>query len=313
MKRREFLTGVSALALSGCAGIGSSKNGSAVVSRRVKVGKPRFHVFSKMFQAPVTKSPEELCDLMKRAGADGIQWTVRKGGHATPENVRTELPRLVRIAESSGLSVETICTGIVDGQTADAELISKVAADCGIAQMRTGYYFYDKKRETFAQSMERFRRSFRQLADLGERCGIKAAYQNHSTWGPAIFGGVVWDIYECIWGLDPRWISIEYDPMHAYFETYESWMHGLDLVTPWISAIDLKDFRYRMHAKRPGMMAKDMVAACKGVVPWKTVRDRVAKNGIDPLYVVHFEYDFDKKNLFGTIKSELDAFRNALS
>lgn len=304
--------GMSAVALSGCAATDSSVGGATLVNRSGIAGRPRFHVFSKMFQAPVTKSPEELCDLMKRAGADGIQWTVRKGGHATPENVKTELPRLVKMAESSGLSVETICTGIVDGQAPEAELVSKVAADCGIGQMRTGYYFYDKKRETFAQSMERFKRSFRQLADLGERCGIKAAYQNHSTWGPAIFGGVVWDIYECVRDLDPRWIAIEYDPMHAYFETYESWMHGFDLVSPWISAIDLKDFRYRMHAKKPGMVAKDMVAACTGVVPWKMVCERVRKNGIDPLYVVHFEYDFDKKNLFGTIKSELDAFRTVL-
>ena len=235
-------------------------------------GKPRFHVFSKMFQPPVTESPEALCDLMAAAGADGIQWTVRKGGHATPENVATELPRLVKIAASRGLKCESICTGITcDGTVVGRdvpiapslpfdEYLLKVAADCGIRQFRAGYYFYDEKRETFAQSMERFRRSFAALARLGEKTGVKAAYQNHSTWGPAIFGGVVWDIYECLRDLDPHWIGIEYDPMHAYFETYESWRRGFDLVAPWISSIDLKDFHYKMSAKNPKMMAKDMVA-----------------------------------------------------
>ena len=265
-----------------------------------------------MFQPPVTQSPEALCDLMAAAGADGIQWTVRKGGHATPENVATELPRLVKIAASRGLKCESICTGIVEGDDAESVKIAKVAAGCGIRQFRVGYYFYDEKRETFAQSMERFKRSFASLAQLGEKTGVKAAYQNHSTWGPAIFGGVVWDIYECLRDLDPHWIGIEYDPMHAYFETYESWRHGFDLVAPWISSIDLKDFPYKMSAKNPKMMAKDMVAAGEGVVPWGEVRDRVAANGVDPLYIVHFEYDFDKTDLAGTVRKEISAFRGAL-
>ena len=245
---------------------------------------------------------------MAAAGADGIQWTVRKGGHATSENVKTELPRLVRVAEGFGLKCESICTGIVD----DDETILKTAADCGIRQFRTGYYFYDEKRETFAQSMERFRRSFASLARLGEKTGVKAAYQNHSTWGPAIFGGVVWDIYECLRDLDPRWIGVEYDPMHAYFETYESWRRGFDLVAPWIASIDLKDFRYKLSAKKPGMMSKDMVAAGKGIVPWGEVRDRVAACGVDPLYIVHFEYDFDKTDLKKTVEREIDAFRKVI-
>lgn len=266
-----------------------------------------------MFQPPVTKSPEALCELFAAAGCDGIQWTVRKGGHATPENVKTELPRLVKTAAGFGLKCESICTGITGADAINgvpsAEAILKAAADSGIGQFRTGYLFYDEKTETFAQSMERFRRSFAALASLAERCGIKAAYQNHSTWGPAIFGGTVWDIHECLKDIDPRRVGIEYDPMHAYFETYESWRHGFALVAPWISAVDLKDFRYRMDAKKPGMMAKEMVAAGEGIVPWSEVRDLVAKHGVDPFYILHFEYDFDKNDLAKTVKTEFEVFK----
>ena len=306
MNRREFLMAAAAGSFAGCA------NGRASSSMPSCRRPPRFHVFSKMFQPPVTESPEALCELMAAAGADGIQWTVRKGGHATPENAATELPRLVKIAESFGLKCESICTGIADGDDSDALKIATVAADCGIRQFRAGYYFYDEKVETFAQSMDRFKRSFASLARLGEKTGVKAAYQNHSTWGPAIFGGVVWDIYECLRDLDPRWIGIEYDPMHAYFETYESWRRGFDLVSPWISSIDIKDFRYKMDVKKPGMMAKDMVAAGEGVVPWGEVKRRVAANGVDPLYIVHFEYDFDKTDLKKTVATEIAAFRKSL-
>lgn len=304
MNRREFLMAASAAAFAGCA------TGRV---RSLPVGRPRFHVFSKMFQPPVTKSPEALCELFAAAGYDGIQWTVRKGGHATPENAATELPRLVKVAESFGLRCESICTGIVDGDNSESVKIAKVAADSGIGQMRVGYYFYDEKSETFAQSMERFKRSFAALAAIGERFGIKAAYQNHSTWGPAIFGAVVWDLYEVVRDLDPRWIGIEYDPMHAYFETYESWRHGFDLVAPWVSSIDLKDFHYRPDPKNAKREEKAMVAAGEGIVPWKEVARRVAANGVDPLYILHFEYDFDRSDLPKTVKAELDTFRSALA
>ena len=309
MDRREFLMAASAAAFAGCANDRAARWGH----RALPAGRPRFHVFSKMFQPPVTKSPEALCELFAAAGYDGVQWTVRKGGHATPENARAELPRLVKVAKSFGLKCESICTGIVDGDNSESVKIAKVAADSGIGQMRVGYYFYDEKSETFAQSMERFKRSFAALAAIGERCGIKAAYQNHSTWGPAIFGGVVWDIYEVVRDLDPRWIGIEYDPMHACFETYESWRHGFDLVSPWVSSIDLKDFHYRPAPKNPKKMEKAMVAAGEGIVPWKEVARRVAANGVDPLYILHFEYDFDKTDLPKTVNAELSAFKSALA
>ena len=67
-----------------------------------------------------------------------------------------------------------------------------------------------------------------------------------------------------------------------------------------------------MSAKNPKMMAKDMVAAGEGVVPWGEVRDRVAACGVDPLYIVHFEYDFDKTNLKKTVKTEIVTFRKVL-
>jgi len=355
MNRREFLGTVSAAALAGCtSGRAVSTDGRQGAARSTADGRasrpataadgrvarparpPRFHVFSKMFQPPVTKSPEALCELMAAAGYDGIQWTVRKGGHATPENAATELPRLVKIAASFGLKCESICTGITGADAMNcvppagravsmkpptaassmppyhAETILKAAADCGIRQFRTGYFFYDEKKETFAQSMERFKRSFAALAALGERCGIKATYQNHSSWGPSVFGGLVWDVYECVKDIDPALVGVEYDPMHAYFETNLSWTHGLELIAPWISSVDLKDFHYRLDPKNSKMMKKAMVAAGEGVVPWRETKRLLDRHGVDPLYIVHFEYDFDKTNLQKTVKDELTVFKRLL-
>jgi sugar phosphate isomerase/epimerase len=322
MDRRDFITMASAAALTGCA------NGKAwtlsAPSRSGKEGRVssravRFHVFSKMFQPPVTKSPEALCELFAAAGCDGVQWTVRKGGHATPGNAATELPRLVKVADSFGLKCESICTDITadsigsPGISPGAEDVIKAAADCGIRMFRPAYFFYDLKKETFRQSMDRIRGGFAKLARAAERSGVKATYQNHSSWGPSVFGGLVWDVYECIRDLDPQHIGLEYDPMHAYFETNLSWSHGFELVAPWISSIDLKDFHYRPDPKNAKRTKKAMVAAGDGIVPWEEVARLAAVNRVDPLYILHFEYDFDKTDLLKTVKTELSAFKSALA
>ena len=309
MDRREFLTSLSAAALAGC---------TTAASRRAQArpAASEFHVFSKMFQPPVVETPEKLCELMKGAGYDGIQWTVRKGGHVEPAEAAANLPRLVKIAESFGLKCRSICTDIaanaagLPGVTPPgAETVLKVAADCGIEMFRPAYFFYDAKTETFSQSLDRIRGGFAALARLAARTGVKATYQNHSSWGPSVFGGLVWDVYECIRDLDPADIGLEYDPMHAFFETNLSWSHGLELVAPWIASVDLKDFHYRLDEKNPKKMKKQMVAAGDGVVPWAEAKSLFDANGVRPLYVLHFEYDFDKTDLGKTVAAELAGFK----
>ena len=309
MDRREFLASLSAAALAGCS-TGAVRRGASA-----RLAASEFHVFSKMFQPPVVETPEKLCELMKGAGYDGIQWTVRKGGHVEPAEAAANLPRLVKIAESFGLKCRSICTDITadaagkPGLTPGAETVLKVAADCGVEMFRPAYYFYDAKTETFSQSLDRIRGGFAALARLAARTGVKATYQNHSSWGPSVFGGLVWDVYECIRDLDPADIGLEYDPMHAFFETNLSWTHGLELVAPWIASVDLKDFHYRLDEKNAKMMKKQMVAAGAGVVPWAETKKLLDANGVRPLYVLHFEYDFDKTDLKKTVAAELAEFK----
>ena len=313
MDRREFLASLSAAALAGCS------TGAARRRAPARLATSEFHVFSKMFQPPVVETPEKLCELMKGAGYDGIQWTVRKGGHVEPADAAANLPRLVKIAESFGLKSRSICTDITadaagkPGLTPGAETVLKVAADCGVEMFRPAYFFYDAKTETFSQSLDRIRGGFAALARLAARTGVKATYQNHSSWGPSVFGGLVWDVYECIRDLDPANVGLEYDPMHAFFETNLSWSHGLELVAPWITSVDLKDFHYQSDPKNPKKMKKQMVAAGEGVVPWAETKKLLDANGVKPLYILHFEYDFDKTDLKKTVATELAGFKRVFA
>ena len=52
-----------------------------------------------------------------------------------------------------------------------------------------------------------------------------------------------------------------------------------------------------------------MVAAGEGIVPWQETKRLLDLHGVSPLYIVHFEYDFNKTNLPKTVKDELDVFK----
>ena len=272
--------------------------------------KPEFHVFSKMFQPPLCKDYDAIAELMAKAGFDGIEWTVRPKGHVLPENAKTDLPKAVEAARKQGLKSTMIVTGFTDGDAPESETLLKVAADCGVKQYRPGYFFYDVKKETFQQSFERIKAGFASLAKLSERTGVKTVYQNHSSWGPSVFGGLVWDVWEAIRDLDPKWVGLEYDPMHAFFETNLSWSHGLELVADRIGAVCLKDFHYQLSKKNPKDHAKFMCAAGEGIVPWKEVKRLLDMHKVKAPFVVHFEYKFDEKDLLKTVKGELDFFKS---
>ena len=274
---------------------------------------PEYHVFSKMFQPPVLRGPEELCDLLAAAGCDGVQWTVRPGGHVEPARAKEDLPRLARIAAARGLRCRTICTAIAAPAAPGAEELLRVAADCGVERFRPAYLLYDEPRETPRESLERFRRAFAGFAALGARTGVKATYQNHSPWwGPRVFGSVVWDLWECLRDLDPADVGLEFDPMYAFFQTGGAWRHGFGLVAPWIAALDLKDFRYA-PPRAPGRPFEiEMVAAGEGVVPWDEVRELVAAHAPHVPRILHFEWAFDKADPLADVRRELAFFQEKL-
>ena len=271
--------------------------------------KPEFHVFSKMFQPPLCKDYDAVAELMAKAGFDGIEWTVRPKGHILPENVKTDLPRAVAATRKQGLKSTMIVTGFTNGADPASETILKVAADCGVRQYRPGYFLYDAKKETFRQSFDRIKAGFASLAALSEKTGVKTVYQNHSSWGPSLFGGLVWDVWEAIRDLDQKWMGLDYGPMHAYFETNLSWSHGLELVSDRIGAVCLKDFHYQLSKKNQKDHAKFMCAAGQGVVPWNDVKRLLDACKVKVPFVVHFEHKFDDKDILKTVKSDLDFFK----
>jgi len=104
------------------------------------IEKGKICAFSKLFQF---LDYDQLSEVFAAAGLDGIDLTVRPGGHVEPERVKTDLPKAVAAARRNGLEVSMMVTAITDADNQLNQEVLKTAADLGVIYYRTGYLSYD--------------------------------------------------------------------------------------------------------------------------------------------------------------------------
>ena len=101
----------------GAAGAGLLAAGQVPLAHAA-AGKLKVCIFSKHLQFV---KGEALARTAAEIGFDGIDITVRKGGHVEPDRVRQELPGLVQTIRTNNLEVPMITADIVDATTPFAE------------------------------------------------------------------------------------------------------------------------------------------------------------------------------------------------
>jgi sugar phosphate isomerase/epimerase len=234
ISRRNFVKSVSA------AGIVIPLNGLSNLSfagtLSADPNRGKICAFSKLFQF---LDYNQLSEVYAAAGLDGIDLTVRPGGHVEPENVRTDLPKAVSAARSNGIAVHMMTSAITDADNKLNVDVLKTAADQGVKYYRLGYLNYDYSR-SIPENLDDARRILEKLASLNEKTGIHGAYQNHH--GQPRIGSPVWDLWYILKDLNLDWISCQYDIWHAVIEGYSSWGNGLRLLSPYIKTRCIKDF-----------------------------------------------------------------------
>src|SRR5436190_24216600 len=109
-------------------------SGTAWLSRPL-AGKEKVKVaiFSKHLQF---LEGDALAQAAAELGFDGVDLTVRKGGHVEPARVAQDLPPLVAKLRQHGLQVPMVTTDIVDAETPFTADILKTIAELGIRYYR---------------------------------------------------------------------------------------------------------------------------------------------------------------------------------
>lgn len=245
-------------------------------------GKSMICAFSKLFQF---LDYDQLSEVFAAAGLDGMDLTVRPGGHVEPERVKTDLTKAVAAAEKNGQKIYMITTSITDADNKLNQEVLKKAFDLGVKYYRTGYLTYDYTK-SITENLDNARKILEKLSALNQKIGIYGAYQNHHSI-PNI-GNAVWDLWYILKDIDPVWMSCQYDIYHAVIEGFSSWSDGLRLMSPYIKTRCVKDFNW---FDKNGKMEPEPVPIGEGQIDLDSYFKLLKELNLKSDTTLHIEYE----------------------
>jgi L-ribulose-5-phosphate 3-epimerase len=312
-KRREFIKKMSGLGL-GLVTVNPVpvRRESPVRKRNNKIGE--ICVFSKHLQF---LDYEEMAETAAEIGFDGVDLTVRKGGHVLPENVERDLPRAVKAVEKAGLGTPMMATDINDPDNPLAKPVLKTAADLGISHYRMGYLPYDFNKG-IEETLKGYLPAIKKLISLNKEFGIIGNYQNHD--GTNV-GAPIWDLWYLFRDHKPDWIGCQFDIRHATVEGGHSWPVDLQLIAPYIHTLVIKDHKWGMV---DGKWRIINTLVGEGMVNFDRFFQLVKEMHIGGPVTMHFEYPMTerpeeemdkkevKKQVMQAMKKDLNALKTYL-
>ncbi|MCA9177128.1 MAG: sugar phosphate isomerase/epimerase, partial [Planctomycetales bacterium] len=188
---------------------------------------------------------DELADRIAEMGFDGIEATVRAGGHVLPERVEEDLPKLVEALRRRQLDVTVMASEVNNPEDPGERRVLETAAKLGIKRYRMKYFRYSGKRPVL-EELEEFRPQAKRLAAANRELGLQAVYQNHA--GPRYVGATLWDLQRLLRDISPAEIGVAFDIRHATAAGGDSWAVLWDVVRPHVQTIYVKDFHWHKAA-----------------------------------------------------------------
>jgi sugar phosphate isomerase/epimerase len=261
---------------------------------------------------------EFMTEALALAGIDGFDLAVRQKGRVVPESVADDLPKVIEMGKKYKLHTEMMVTAITDAKDEFAELTLKTSAKEGIKHYRLGYYDYDFKKG-IPESLNEIRKKLRSLADLNEKIGIQAGYQNHS--GIRV-GAPMWDVWELIKDLPVENISSQFDIRHAVCEANASWIIAQRLLSKNIGSLAIKDFTWEVSNHKSKVVSTPLG---EGIVDFDLFFQTIKDLNIVAPITLHVEYPFlssveeklpllqKQKVIVSKLKKDTDFIRSKLN
>ncbi|SMC57209.1 sugar phosphate isomerase/epimerase family protein [Cellulophaga tyrosinoxydans] len=251
-------------------------------TKKVAIQPLNVHLFSKHLQF---LEYTEMAKTAAEMGFSGLDVTVRDKGHVLPENVETDLPKVVAAMKTYGLSPEMITTNVLDSKDQNSIAIVNTASQLGFKNYRMGWLTYPDTM-SIPESILHYKMLFSKLEALNKRAGITGVYQNHA--GMHV-GAPIWDIQQILSDCDPEYLGAQYDIRHAVVEGGTCWELGLNLIQPHIRTIVIKDFKW---GQENGKWKPLNVPLGEGMVDFKRYFSLLKKMGItNPAISLHCEHD----------------------
>lgn len=278
LPRREFLHRSSAMSLFALT--------SPFDEPTKDIGRPaeglRVSVFSKHLQ---WLNWQGLAEVAKEIGFDGIDLTVRQGGHIAPERAEKDLPQAAEIIRKAGLSLPMITSGIVDTKSPHAESILRAMKASGIPLYRWGGFRYLAD-QPIPQRLDELRVEAAKLADLNNRYSVGAMYHTHS--GSEV-GASIWDLWLILKDLNHERVGVNLDIAHATIEGgLGAWITNTRLIASMIRGVAIKDYRWAKNSR--GESRPQWCPLGEGMVDFKRFFAMLKTTGFSGPLQLHFEY-----------------------
>jgi sugar phosphate isomerase/epimerase len=242
---------------------------------------------------------------VKDAGFDGVDLTVRPGGHVLPERASVELPRAIEAIKAHGVAVPMVTTELTRASDPQAKPLLEAAAKSGVRYFKTGYWRFTASSDVRAQ-VAAAGSALSELAVLARDCGIEMGFHNHAGY----IGGALWDIAPAIDRLDERWAGYYFDPRHAVAEGGSgAWKAAMHLVAPRLKMIALKDFIWQKTEKGWNTLNCPLG---EGMVDWSWVASRLREARFAGPISLHLEYEIPGSTPQERTRRTLDAARRDL-
>ena len=196
-------------------------------------------IFEKVFEG---LNYQELADAVEQTGADGLEATIRKGGHIEPAVAADEVPKMSEALMARGKRIIIAATSISRADDPQAEMVLKILKASGITYYRMAHYQL-KFDQPLLPQVRNYAAQARELAALNTEVGIQGLYQNHSgsSKQQGYLGALGWDAALLLEGIDPNALGLAFDTRHLIKDTGSSWHTALAACKPHIRSIYLKD------------------------------------------------------------------------
>lgn len=271
------------------------------------------HVFSKHLQF---LDYPDMADAAAELGFDGVDLTVRHGGHVLPGNVKEDLPKAVEAIKKAGLLADMMATNVNNAWDQEYRDVLQTASRLGIKWYRLGYFRLNPQ-HPIPEELADFNRQMQQLAKFNKSLGLQGGYQNHA--GSNYVGSNIWEIWQILEDTPADALGCQYDIRHAVVEGGLSWPTALRLIQPRINCLVLKDFVWKKEGDKWKVVN---VPLGQGMVDFKTYFKLLKSYQVDVPVSIHFEYDLggaehgdrnvgsaDRKRVFEAMKRDIQFAR----
>lgn len=253
LSRRSVITVLMAAAVGKVSFAQETQKTTSPAAKPVAREKPYLSLVSRHLQ---WTDAENGIAVAQRAGFPAILWTVRRGAHIEPEQVETELPRVVELTRAAGLDTPMVITAIEDVTSDRVEAILATMKGLGIHLYRATTPRYNYNAPIMPQLAE-CKKKIAGLSQLNKKYNTTAAF--HTQASADTIGGSAWDLLMLINDMDPRSIGLNYDIGHVTAKGGFGWRESVRATGPYLHSVSIKDFYWEKESNVP-----------LGQWPWRT-------------------------------------------